>query len=533
MRKSEGWTAAIAATLIPMVPMMYLFNQNAAYLSGEQVFLVGGLMMGFSLVAYFVFRWLLRSRLAGFLGCLTSWVVFFGFSALYAVLVEDKRLISASMYIRVYAAAGVLLLLVVLLLARKREGQAFCTFMLVFTSVLLAMNLFPAVQTMLTVREHDRTVDLTKVKTEFSVDQATSTPNVYWFHLDGMLGLDAYSTWFGDDQAEFRAALEERGLALNEKASLEANHATSVAVPALMCPYFYDNFMQETLTAGKDINDALNRSELLAARLHNEMVRAFEARGYAATVIAPYSEYFTVLVNRYYDIYDFSNGGIIPFTGSEEQILAQHRERSTLFNMYQLLLKRWALTAFRRTLYIGGVGSKALESPYAGLEDALGSYYASKPQAVNFFNALNDALDHPLDKPSMNVLHYMLPHYPFVNEADGKPVSGDINDIRNYKGHQQYAAKALIHSLDMILSRDPDAVIVLQADHGLHGQSEAQITAAFGKDAVLPIWNQVMSALRVPEKYKSGEESFALSNPLNMSRYLVNSYVGKNYAYVD
>jgi len=511
--------------------MTYLFNRNAAYLSGEQVFMVGGLMMGLSLAAYIVFRWLLRSRLAGYLGCLTSWVVFFAFSALYEMLVEEKRLISASMYIRVYAAAGVLLLIVVLLLTRKREGQAFCTFMLFFTSVLLVMNLVPAVRTTLTMREQDRAVDLTKVKTDLSVDPATGMPNVYWFHLDGMLGLDAYSTWFGDDQSEFRAALENRGFSLNEKASFEANHATSVAVPALMCPDFYDNFMAETLLAGKDIGDVLNRSELLASRLHNETVRAFEARGYAATVIAPYSEYFTVLVNRYYDVHDYSNGGIIPFAGTEEQILAQHRERSTLYNMYRLLLKRWALEMFRRTLYIGGIGSKSLESSYPGLEDALGAYYASKPQAVNFFNALHDALENPLDKPTINVLHYMLSHYPFVNKADGSPVSGDIHDIHAYKGHHQYAAKALISALDMILSRDPDAVIVLQADHGLHGQSRSQITTAFGEDAVAPIWNQVMSALRVPEKYRTGEETYALRNPLNMSRYLVNTFVGKNYEY--
>lgn len=234
MRKSAGWTVAIAATIIPLIPMTYLFNRNAAYLSGEQVFMVGGLMMGLSLAAYIIFRWLFRSRLAGYLGCLTSWVVFFAFSALCEMLVEEKRLISASMYIRVYAVAGALLLIVVLLLARKREGQAFCTFMLFFTSVLLVMNLVPAVRTTLTMREQNRAVDLTKVKTDFSVDPATDMPNVYWFHLDGMLGMDAYSTWFGDDQAEFRAALEKRGFSLNEKASFEANHATSVAVTALM-----------------------------------------------------------------------------------------------------------------------------------------------------------------------------------------------------------------------------------------------------------------------------------------------------------
>jgi hypothetical protein len=87
--------------------------------------------------------------------------------------------------------------------------------------------------------------------------------------------------------------------------------------------------------------------------------------------------------------------------------------------------------------------------------------------------------------------------------------------------------------IDEILERDPDAVIVLQGDHGLHGNSEAEITDTFGKDAVAPIWNQVMSALRVPEKYQNGDETYALENPLNMSRYLVNAFVGRNYRYIE
>jgi hypothetical protein len=81
--------------------------------------------------------------------------------------------------------------------------------------------------------------------------------------------------------------------------------------------------------------------------------------------------------------------------------------------------------------------------------------------------------------------------------------------------------------------REQTAVIVLQGDHGLHGNSEAEITDTFGKDAVAPIWNQVMSALRVPEKYQNGDETYALENPLNMSRYLVNAFVGRNYRYIE
>ena len=86
----------------------------------------------------------------------------------------------------------------------------------------------------------------------------------------------------------------------------------------------------------------------------------------------------------------------------------------------------------------------------------------------------------------------------------------------------------------MILEVDPDAVIVIQADHGLHGNTEEDFKKAFGPDAdPIELWNSTMSAIRVPEKFRTGEEHYAMENPLNISRYLVNSFVGRNYDYLE
>ena len=42
-----------------------------------------------------------------------------------------------------------------------------------------------------------------------------------------------------------------------------------------------------------------------------------------------------------------------------------------------------------------------------------------------------------------------------------------------------------------------------------------------------------MSAIYIPDKFKNGDEEY-LNNPLNISRYLVNNYVGNNnYDYLD
>ena len=43
--------------------------------------------------------------------------------------------------------------------------------------------------------------------------------------------------------------------------------------------------------------------------------------------------------------------------------------------------------------------------------------------------------------------------------------------------------------------------------------------------------NSTFSSIYIPDEYKNGDEEF-LSNPLNISRYIINNYVGKNYEYI-
>ena len=45
------------------------------------------------------------------------------------------------------------------------------------------------------------------------------------------------------------------------------------------------------------------------------------------------------------------------------------------------------------------------------------------------------------------------------------------------------------------------------------------------------IRNSVISAIYIPDKYKNGDEEY-LDNPFNISRYIVNNYVGNNYEYL-
>jgi len=131
-------------------------------------------------------------------------------------------------------------------------------------------------------------------------------------------------------------------------------------------------------------------------------------------------------------------------------------------------------------------------------------------------------------------------HIPFCYDEFGNYDTEDAANPAKYPAHHTFSAKTLLKFINIILENDPDAVIVLQADHGLHCLPDPSI---WGIDKVLDafsctseeaaaLWNQVMSAVRLPKERVTPETKLILSDPRNMSRYLVNNYVGNNYEYI-
>ena len=88
--------------------------------------------------------------------------------------------------------------------------------------------------------------------------------------------------------------------------------------------------------------------------------------------------------------------------------------------------------------------------------------------------------------------------------------------------------------LNFIKHNDKNAVIVIQGDHGIHSFEDEYIMKELdiNRKELQEIRNSVMNAVYVPKEYRNGDEK-VLENPLNISRYLVNNFVGTNYEYID
>lgn len=529
MRKAPGVCAAFASMLLPLIPLFYLYNRNAEYISGAQVLVVGAAMALISLVGYLLFRWISKSSLAGVLSCLGAWVAFYAQSALYDAVVENGRLLRVKAWILVCAAAALVLIVLMIVIFRKKQSPAFCVMALVFTGVLFVMNGIPAVTNALAARQ---ATDVAPIKTEYTVSQDSPSPNVYWLHLDGMLGFEVFERYYGDDQAEFKAALTARGFTLNEDALLESNHTTKIAVPSLMCPSYYDEILAPLLvdheTALQKGNyDYVDKNQLQYARLKNETRTAFEQKGYTTQNIGGLNVYYPPVCQRQYVTGD-SRGGYL--LGVDEAFTSRYLEVIEAGELSNLLTKLPSPTFFNLVARLSARGLTPFAFTRTPLTNTGDFAEIPVPREKFMLQAVADAAGAP--GPHFTFIFDLAAHHPFTHNADGSLHGGDPTDIRNYEAQHRYACKVLLLAVDAILEKDPDAVIVLQADHGLHGQSRTQIEAAFGAGAEIPIWNQVMSGLRVPEAYRTDDLAYAIADPRNISRYLVNTFVGGNYEYI-
>jgi hypothetical protein len=138
-------------------------------------------------------------------------------------------------------------------------------------------------------------------------------------------------------------------------------------------------------------------------------------------------------------------------------------------------------------------------------------------------------------EPRLTFIHDGKAHYSFILNEDGARVPRTEKDgfnPANYPPQHRYAAKVVLGYIDLILAHDPDAVIVVEADHGLHAEANRDTLLAAGgtEEDVRVMQNSVMSAVRIPDKWGGLD---APLDPLNISRVLVNRFVGENYTLLD
>ena len=519
------------AAVIPMIPLLFLCNQNAKFLRFSQVAIVCLCLGAISIGLFLLYRFIFQSSTVSFIAILFQTIVLYAVNGIYSSLKPELAWLIFLLPIPIGFIVGYLCRR----WFKQKEQEMLPLLASVFLAVMLALNLLPLLKNM-------NSADLAgavKYKQSFTVNAAAPAPNVYWFLCDGMLGFDAMEQYFGDKQAGLTQELQERGFDIDRGAAFEAGHWTRIALPALMCPDYYDTYLGKILKDHEKANALREKTGtgLDNARVYNETINAFQARGYTTATISidgpyfyPTTDYFYYIDARFRSPKDYVS---VPQLVHNLKSGEATYDESSLYahQLGEIFLGGIPGIIYDKLFPNSDIVEEKLQTGFSSAEEVLLNSPSGKINTA-LVTSLYDAIHSPaLDAPKFVIVHSFLAHYPFDQDENGNP-QANYSSILSYPGQHAYAGKVLIHMIDLILEADPDAVIVLQADHGLHMYTAEQIERVLGAGSATNIWNSVFSAIRVPAQYQTSDEQYALANPLNISRYIVNRFVGENYSYL-
>jgi len=545
--RAIAWRLALVSLLMPVVPLLHLYSRNLEELDGLFVAVSIGGFCALSAVVFGIARFLSRSPAAAFWVCLGWWT---GLLVSKGLCTRMAGWLPAGLVVPLYMGLLVLVLVLVGLQA-ARHARPTGGLVAVSASVLGGMVLLNLVPVLVGLGQMGGWLRWGTPASTEAVDRRRPSPNIYWIHCDAMMGFRSFEACFGYDTTDFLGRLLDRGFEVNPNAMLEAARSTKVALPTLMCPDFYDSYLSRFLSTHEGAvryqkeRDWLKLERQLATR--NELFLAFEAKGYLTGAVLPHEEWAPFLQPSTHRVYLCDT--------NQARRRTPASGRSSPSNRSYLKNNRQVLDAVAHPLHLAFSPLldrvRATPAPVAGLTTSEAIRQSVVPRAEMeallpepywitlhgpFLNGCVYALQES-EAPSLMTLYLMVAHQPFTLDAEGdllEPVPEDLEDPANYPGQYQVAKEVLIFLLDKILEKDPEAVIVLQADHGLHVTTVEKFEQAFGRRVPeTELWNNVLCALRVPPKYRTGEESWAIGNPLNVTRYLVNSFVGRRYEYLE
>jgi hypothetical protein len=277
-------------------------------------------------------------------------------------------------------------------------------------------------------------------------------PDVYWIVLDEHARSDQLERYTGADNGWFAAELEDRGFSSSES-SQSAYLETHLSIPSTLS-------MAYTLTPGHDYHGVYQTAAAVVGG-DNPVVDTFEANGYRF-VYAPDGTHEWARCRA---------SGTRVCLAPEGGALALREPRSALL----------------RSTPVG-----SFDFPYAHNE--VGS-------------VVDQALALEGDAPTFLFAHVMSPHFPFRYRADCSGRDRWVEGV-GLSGPERAAAYAdevtcldreVVAAVDRIVAADPDAVVIVQSDHGSRLSFNFSTTFEEMSPASLAEGFGALNAIRLPE----------------------------------
>ena len=546
-QKNPNLLYYVAACLLPNIFLFYLYNSNKAQNDLWFSYFLGfaALLALISLGILMFFKKITRTHEAALIALVVSWLFFWIFEAVVATAINMFGYIRRGLFLAIMVAviAGVLLLLRKFGQGLKRGRSIFLALSGIIC-LLFVFNFGEALYTDVILRAiTSKRAQQVDHKTNYIVNESLENPDIYWFHMDEMMGFDGVEKYFGNSLDWLKEELLRRKFVIKEDATLNAG-MTRLAIPALLSPHFYDNYLREYIdrvehlprkARDRQLYDQFNRDGIDRDKVTDmELFHAFMMKGYNQVTITN-RRYRSSLVPLGW--YYTAHADYILTTGMDEDVSRNFWRKAE--DLTRLLCQATPLARIEAPL-MAFVHSK--------IDDTSRTWQTipEYEEEVAFWTA--DTLGLGIEKqfirrlydsfsiPSPKVVYAvnLLAHMPYDRLHQGDtPLEDKYDATKLYMPQYTYAAQAMLNNIDMILVQNPEAIIVLQADHGIHCGDFVQprlLEKGYTPEEVNEMNYSVFSAVRIPENFDGLSGPL---DPLNITRLLVNRYVGENYKMLE
>lgn len=415
--KLKTWLPSLLSVVLTcLYPCVFLFAQNAGEANAADMLPFFLLFLGTAaaglLICGAIFRNISR---AAFFTCLSMLVVI-NFTMITEGIKGKLPWFQDKMFLLL---VGVLLVgLMILLLKKKPNMTAGCIILALTFGVLSVMNMINAAPKLFMTASMKRAAE--EQAEEVDVTLTGEKRNVYYLLFDEYGGDENLMTYFGFDNSAFYEELEKRGFSVSRDSYNTESCWTDTLVPNMLnLDYVADDSMPEKV-----------RREYLKTPL---LFQIFRKNGYEINLINHRAYLRDRTVNEL-------------TRGQTEDNISEYLFKNSIYCKLPVIKDRINLWLFEN-----------YRDHYRGpLENALGVLLKSS--------------DYAKTGPTLTVSYIQCPHAPFVLRLDGQP--NPVEDQWNWKKENQYPEqlqclnKILLEAIDNIQREDPNAVILLQSDHG-------------------------------------------------------------------
>ena len=249
-------------------------------------------------------------------------------------------------------------------------------------------------------------------------------PNIYWIIADEYAGLDELEKYYHYDNSPFYDSLRELGFTVSD-------HSYNWAVETFHILYDTLNLRYASANTGKKLRESL--------------------------VTDPDLPLWTLMRDLGYEVCEAESTNKFRLVNRLEKKVEYDPPRTSDGNTVANLLVQYSVFRRYEDRILGAVAPALVKT-------------SERQSVLNVLEWAENPDNMRTDRPTFTVVYMKCPHEPFVFDQDGgtvpRELDGEKHDKSYYLNQLIYISKRLRNACETIVKADPDAIVLLQSDHG-------------------------------------------------------------------